>query len=113
MAEKGTMTATFEPSLDVWKLLAGEPTEHIVVNPTVLEVRFKDGEVMRYPQDIRERIVRCRDCKYAMEHRSKSILGTELVTLTCSGPIQGAYSEGADVEPDGFCAWGVPREVSE
>ena len=59
----------------------------------------------------RERVVRCRDCKHAMEHRSKSILGTELVTLTCSGPIQGAYSEGADVEPDGFCAWGEPREV--
>ena len=58
----------------------------------------------------RERVVRCRDCKHAMEHKSKSILGTELVTLTCSGPIQGAYSEGADVEPDGFCAWGEPRE---
>ena len=58
----------------------------------------------------RERVVRCRDCKHAMEHRSKSILGTELVTLTCSGPIQGAYSEGADVEPEGFCAWGEPRE---
>lgn len=58
----------------------------------------------------RERIVRCRDCKHATEHRSKSILGTELVTLTCSGPIQGAYSEGTDVEPDGFCAWGEERE---
>ena len=58
----------------------------------------------------RERIVRCRDCKHAMEHRSKSILGSELVTLICSGLIQGAYSEGADVDPDGFCAWGEPRE---
>ena len=102
----GTMTATLESSLDVWKLIEGEQTEYIVVNPIVLEVKFKDGKVRRYPQDIRERIVRCRDCKYAMEHRSKSILGTELVTLTCSGPIQGAYSEEADVEPEGFCAWG-------
>lgn len=58
----------------------------------------------------RERIVRCRDCKHAMEHRSKSILGSEPVTLICSGLIQGAYSEGADVDPDGFCAWGEPRE---
>ena len=58
----------------------------------------------------RERVVRCRDCEHAVYHRSKSIIGTELVTLTCSGPIQGAYSEGADVEPDGFCAWGEPRE---
>ena len=61
----------------------------------------------------REEIVRCRDCAYAVERRTESIIETELVTLTCSGPIQGAYSEGADVEPDGFCAWGVPREVSE
>ena len=58
----------------------------------------------------REEIVRCRDCEYAMEHRSKSILGTELVTLTCSGPIQGAYSEGADVEPDDFCSYGAMRD---
>lgn len=58
----------------------------------------------------REEIVRCRDCKYAMEHRSKRILGTELVTLTCSGPIQGAYSEGADVEPEDFCSWASRRE---
>ena len=58
----------------------------------------------------RERVTRCRDCEHAMEQRSKSILGIELVTLTCSGPIQGAYSEGADVEPDGFCAWASPRE---
>ena len=61
----------------------------------------------------REEVVRCRDCAYAVERRTESIIETELVTLTCSGPIQGAYSEGADVEPDGFCAWGVPREVSE
>lgn len=57
-----------------------------------------------------EDIVRCRDCKYAMEHRSKSILGTEIVTLTCSGPIQGAYSEGADVEPEDFCSLASRRE---
>ena len=61
----------------------------------------------------RERVTRCRDCEYATEHRSKSILGNELVTLTCSGPIQGAYSEGADVDPDGFCAWGEPIEGGE
>lgn len=57
-----------------------------------------------------ERVVRCRDCKYAMERRSKSILGAELVTLTCSGPIQGAYSEGADVGPEDFCSCGEPRK---
>ena len=110
MAERGTMTATFEPTLDVRRMLKGKPTEYVVVNPVTVEAEFGDGRVERFPQEIREFIVRCRDCKYAMEHRSKSILGTELVTLTCSGPIQGAYSEGTDVEPEGFCAWGEPRE---
>lgn len=70
-------------------------------------------ETVKMNAEMRERIVRCRDCKYAVEHRSKSILGAELVTSICSGPIQGAYSEGADVGPDGFCAWGEPREGGE
>ncbi len=57
----------------------------------------------------RERVVRCRDCVHAVRSSTKSIIGTEVVTLTCSGPIQGAYSEGGEVAPDGFCAWGEPR----
>lgn len=71
-------------------------------------VEYKDEGA--YTTCAKELVVRCRDCVHAVEHRSKSIIGTELVTLTCSGPIQGAYSEGADVEPDCFCAWGEPRE---
>ena len=72
----------------------------------------EDGRVweMTPQSERRERIVRCRDCAYAVERRTESIIGTELVTLTCSGPIQGAYSEGEEVSPDGFCAWGKPRE---
>lgn len=78
----------------------------------VTEFNLDSVDVGGSPEYItRELVVRCRDCEYAMEHKSKSILGTELVTLTCSGPIQGAYSEGADVEPDCFCAWGSTREV--
>lgn len=50
----------------------------------------------------RERVTRCCDCAYS--HKSKT---TGL--LMCNGPIQGAYSDGADVLPDGFCAWGEPR----
>ena len=96
MAEKGTMTATFEQTLDVWKLLEGKPTEYVVVNPVIVEAKFKDGEVRRYPQEIRERVVRCRDCTtsdpcanpdYLICHRMESL-----------------------VEPGGFCAWGRPRE---
>lgn len=40
----------------------------------------------------RERVVRCRDCEHATR---------------CAGPMAtGATS----VPPDGFCAWGEPRE---
>lgn len=104
MAEKGTMTATLEQTLAAWKLLAGEPAECIVVNPApaVLEVRFKDGEVMRYPQDIRERIVRCRDCAKS-ELRGRR--------LYCKAPM--GHVGYAEVREDDFCSCGEPREAGE
>ena len=102
MDEKGTMTASFEPTLDVLKLLAGEPTEYIVVNPTVLEVRFKDGKVMRYPQDIRERVVRCRDCMHSRRE------GWECWRLV-DDPEED-FERVACVQPYGFCAWGEERD---
>lgn len=70
----------------------------------------EDPEYDLYMNELRERVTRCRDCAFAERHSTKSIIGTEVVTLTCSGPIQGAYSEGAEVPPDGFCAWASPRE---
>lgn len=98
MAEKGTMTATFEPTLEVRKLLEGKPTEYVVVNPVEVEAKFEDGRVVRYPQDIRERVVRCRDCRWSFEERGE---------LWCRGIV------GPPIEPDGFCAWGKPREGGE
>ena len=102
MTEKETMTATFEPTLDIYKLLEGKPTEYVVVNPVTVEARFKDGEVRRYPQEIRERVVRCRDCKHGMG-------GGGLCALFAF-PLGDGHIIPADVEPDGFCAWGEPRE---
>ena len=103
MDEKGTMTATFEPTLDVYKLLEGKPTEYVVVNPVTVEARFKDGDVMRYPQEIRERVTRCRDCVHYWEEDpwgnrdacSQGVVRTPHPRL---------------VRPDGFCAWAQPRE---
>ena len=43
----------------------------------------------------RERIVRCRDCRRSFEERGE---------LWCRGIV------GPPIEPDGFCAWGEPRE---
>lgn len=94
MTEKGTMEATFEPTLDVWRLLEGKPTEYIVVNPVTIEARLKSGEVRRYPQEIRERVTRCRYCRY---HAGTFCKLHEVMMPDPS-------------EDDGFCAWGSPRE---
>ena len=102
MNEEDTMTATFEPTLDVWKLIEGEPTEYIVVNPTVIEARFKSGEVRRFQQEIRERVVRCRDCRYALEGGRSCVM--------FAFPLGTGDVIASDVRPDGFCAWGEPRK---
>ena len=51
---------------------------------------------------VREEIVRCRDCAYICNRE----YANGLEYHTCS------YfdSEHAEVEPDGFCAWGERRE---
>ena len=49
----------------------------------------------------RERVVRCRDCVYA-----------EPMPLSYSDRLICAHFDDMSVEPDGFCAWGEPREVS-
>ena len=100
----GTVTATFEPSLDVWKPLEGNPSEYIVVNPMTFEVRLRDGEVMRYPQDIRERVVRCRDCGHSRRD------GWECWRFV-DDPEED-FERIVTVAPEGFCAWGERKEES-
>lgn len=56
---------------------------------------------------IRERIVRCRDCKHS--HKD----GTLCNFFASWVPIAGGDEYEcmpADVEPDGFCKWGKRRE---
>ena len=74
----------------------GEKPEYVVYGPVDIEVELTSGEINR-PQEIRERVTRCRDCAtsdpcanpdYLICHRMECL-----------------------VEPDGFCAWGEPREV--
>ena len=48
----------------------------------------------------RERVVRCRDCEFALVSKD---------AISCHGPIQAAsiaMCAGKLVKPDGFCAWG-------
>lgn len=72
-------------------------------NETVLHGRTPNGYESWQWLPVRERIVRCRDCKHYSEH--EWILVTD-VSDVChfwgGGPVK--------VNPDGFCAWGVRRE---
>ena len=108
------MTATFEPTPEVRELLEGKPAEYIVVNPVVVEAEFEDGSVVRYPQEIHERIVRCRDCKHCdiTDFSGLIINGKVLdgpVTYACHGPMQ-VDGGGGSVEPYDFCSRGEERD---
>lgn len=55
---------------------------------------------------VRERIVRCRDCKHYNEH--EWVIATDV-----SDVCHFWHGEPTKVEPDGFCKWGEPKEVDE
>ena len=68
-------------------------------------VEYKDDGL--YRKCAKERIVRCRDCGRAYRRGGG---------VYCSRVLQwGSNDRPAPlpVDPDGFCAWGEPREVSE
>ena len=56
-------------------------------------VEHKDDGL--YATCAKERIVRCRNCRRSFEERGE---------LWCRGIV------GPPIEPEGFCAWGKPRE---
>ena len=51
----------------------------------------------------REEITRCRDCKYIIRHE----------TANSGAYFACGYFDAvlAEIEPDGFCAWGVRRDA--
>ena len=79
-----------------------EKPEYVVCGPVNIEVELMSGEINR-PQEIRERITRCRDCVHAITSYRDGL-------PRCVGPL---VMEATLVSPDGFCAWGEPREVGE
>ena len=93
------METHFVVSPESERLLCGErrTAEYVVANPLNIEVELKSGEIHR-PQDIRERVVRCRDCVHWRRP-------TDREGSRCTGAM--AFVEPT---PDGFCAWGKPRE---
>ena len=66
-------------------------------------VQVNDDHIVRRVEsldDRRERVVRCRDCKHAITSYRDGL-------PRCAGPL---VMEATLVSPDGFCAWGEPRE---
>ena len=64
-------------------------------------VEYKDEST--YTTCAKERVVRCRDCAHGM--------GNGNLCSLFAFPLGDGYIIPADVEPDGFCSWGEPREV--
>ena len=79
-------------------------------NETVLHSRTPNGyEEWRW-LPVLERIVRCRDCKHS--HKD----GTLCNFFASWVPIAGGDEYECmpvEVQPDGFCKWGDPREDDE
>lgn len=67
-------------------------------------VQVNDDHIVRRVEsldDRRERIVRCRDCEHGM--------GDGGLCELFAFPLGDGHIIPADVEPDGFCAWGEGR----
>lgn len=82
-------------------------------NETVLHSRTPNGYESWQWLPVRERIVRCRDCK----HSSVSFDETRTMCRYWSmndyddSESSHGYTLYPVVEPDGFCAWGERKEV--
>lgn len=87
MAEKVAMVGTLELTPELRGSLGLRDREYVVKDPVEIVVETKDGDRLKPPQEIRERIVRCRHC--AMR-----------------GPDGFCDLTARFVMSYGFCAWG-------
>ena len=79
-------------------------------NETVLHSRTPNGYEEWQWLPVRERIVRCRDCKYAqVRHPLNPITGIPAGVEDWRCDYFWNADDLPEVEPDGFCAWGVRR----
>ena len=76
-------------------------------NETVLHSRTPNGYESWDWLPVLERIVRCRDCEHSRKDGTLCMFFASWEPIACGDE----YAEiPADVEPDGFCAWGEPRK---
>ena len=84
------------------------PTEYVVDFGDCRSNRFVCLNMMLIKQNgatLNEQIVRCRDCKHYRPHEFVLITDIEHVCLF--------WANGVKVRPDGFCAWGIKKEVRD
>lgn len=60
--------------------------------------------IIREP-DVRDRVVRCKDCRYYIDHAWVIYTDLEHICTFWNG------GTGVKVEPDGFCKWGVAKDA--
>lgn len=83
----------------------------------VCELTAIDSET--WDTEVREEIVRCRDCKYAQDAIWPARLNIPSDYLDCLGELVEPWDYYNDepkmnpVKPDGFCAWGERKETDE
>ena len=76
---------------------------------TVRELSSSEAIECLWGLPVRERIVRCKDCKSTAPYGDG---------IDCLGPLVQTWDFYNDqplhnpVRPEGFCAWGVPKEES-
>lgn len=100
MAEKGEMAGTFELTPGLLGSLCLRDREYVVKDPVEIVVETKDGGRLKPPQEIRERIVRCRDCEHASP-----------CPLADSEKLMCAFHDEMLVNPGDFCSWGMERDA--
>lgn len=106
MAEKGAMTFSFDPTPELRDLLGLRDREYVVKNPVEIVVETQDGGRLTPPQEVRERIVRGRDCIYANNYNGE--------WLDCSHFSEWDYYAAVPghcpVRPDDFCSYGETED---
>ena len=72
----------------------------------------RDGvTVITLKPELREQIVRCRDCKH---HELLTVWYSDKPLSVCTAEwCEGEEGYNLLVEPDGFCKWGERKEVDE
>lgn len=104
MAEKGAVASTFELTPELRDFIGLRDREYVVKDPVEIVVETAGGGRLKPPQEIRERIVRCRDCMHSRRG------GWECWRFV-DDPDED-FERIAIVAPEGFCAWGEREEES-